>query len=137
MIKEEFGKILSSKCCTLLGVGPMSINCVDAVIELGNENNIPLMLIASRRQIDSEYFGGGYVNNWSTEKFANYVYKKDINNKVVLCRDHGGPWQNNQEVVNKISLKEAMVSAKKSFESDILSGFKMFMWFFIVYFDDY
>ena len=59
MIKEEFGKILSSKCCTLLGVGPMSINCVDAVIELGNENNIPLMLIASRRQIDSEYFGGG------------------------------------------------------------------------------
>ena len=41
MIKEEFGEILSSKCCTLLGVGPMSINCVDAVIELGNENNIP------------------------------------------------------------------------------------------------
>ncbi len=125
MIKEEFEKILSSKCCTLLGVGPMSINCVDAVLELGNENNIPLMLIASRRQIDSEYFGGGYVNNWSTEKFANYVYEKDINKKVVLCRDHGGPWQNNQEVANKISLKEAMASAKKSFESDILSGFKI------------
>ena len=42
----------------------MSVNCVDASIEIADKNNIPLMLIASRRQVDAECFGGGYVNNW-------------------------------------------------------------------------
>jgi hypothetical protein len=31
------------------------------------------MIIASRRQIDSKEFGGGYVNNWDTKRFSNYV----------------------------------------------------------------
>ena len=48
----------------------MSLNCVDASIELADQYNVPIILIASRRQIDSESFGGGYVNNWSTEKFS-------------------------------------------------------------------
>ena len=125
MIEEEFRKVLSSKCCTLLGVGPMSVNCVDAVIELSNESNIPLMLIASRRQIDSEFFGGGYVNNWSTEKFASYIKDRDKNKKVILCRDHGGPWQNTKEVKDKLTINDAMLSAKKSFEADINSGFEV------------
>ena len=66
---------------TLLGIGPMSLNVVDSSIELANQYNLPLMLIASRRQIDSANFGGGYVNNWTTEKFANYVKKKDKKKK--------------------------------------------------------
>ena len=47
-------EIISKNKSTLLGVGPMSLNCVNATIELANENNIPLMMIASRRQIDSK-----------------------------------------------------------------------------------
>ena len=39
------------------------------------------MLIASRRQIDSELFGGGYVNNWSTKQFSDYVIKRDKRKK--------------------------------------------------------
>ena len=50
-------EILLKKNSTLLGVGPMSLNCVNATIELANENNIPLMMIASRRQIDSKKNG--------------------------------------------------------------------------------
>ena len=61
---------------TLLGVGPMSLNCVKAAIRVSNKFSFPLMLIASRRQIDSEIHGRGYVNNWSTEEFSNYVKKK-------------------------------------------------------------
>ena len=52
------------------------MNCVDASIELANDHEIPLMLVASRRQIDSEEFGGGYVNNWTTDDFANYLIDK-------------------------------------------------------------
>ena len=56
------------------------------------------MLIASRRQIESEKLGRGYVNNWSTEEFAEYVRKEMIKIiKLYLCRDHGGPYQNEDE----------------------------------------
>jgi len=64
VIKRRLKNFLINKNSTLLGVGPMSVNCVDASIEIADKNNIPLMLIASRRQVDAECFGGGYVNNW-------------------------------------------------------------------------
>lgn len=69
----------------------MSLNCVDAVIELANEHEVPILLIASRRQIDSAQFGGGYVNQWTTQGLADYVLDHDKKGKVLLARDHGGP----------------------------------------------
>ncbi|WP_435097393.1 class II D-tagatose-bisphosphate aldolase non-catalytic subunit [Candidatus Pelagibacter bacterium nBUS_27] len=117
--------ILLKKNSTLLGVGPMSLNCVNATIELANDNNVPLMMIASRRQIDSEKMGGGYVNNWTTEKFSNYVSDKDRGSKIILSRDHGGPYQNNIEYEKNYNIEDAMNSAKDSFEVDIKNGFKI------------
>ena len=125
MIQAKIKDYISKNCCTLLGVGPMSINCVDAAIELANEYAIPLMLIASRRQIDSEQFNGGYVNNWTTSKFANYVRNKDRGANIILSRDHGGPWQNNEEKKENMSLDLAMKSAKESYKADIDAGFKI------------
>lgn len=116
---------MDSRRCTLLGVGPMSKNCVDAAIELSNDYEIPLLLIASRRQIEAGCFGGGYVNNWSTESFAEYVIEHDLKGKIILARDHGGPWQNTFEKERKLSLRKAMESAKRSFQVDIESGFEM------------
>jgi len=110
---------------TLLGVGPMSKNCVDATIELADQYKTPLMLIASRRQIDSEQFGGGYVENWTTKQFADYVNEKDVNKNIILARDHGGPWQNELEKSQNMSLKDAMQSAKDSYCADIDAGFHM------------
>ena len=46
-------------------------------------------------------------------------------NDVILARDHGGPWQNAQEIEKKLNRAEAIKSAKQSFEVDILSGFKV------------
>ena len=87
---------------TLLGVGPMSVNCVNAASRLSNTFKFPIMLIASRRQIDSDENGGGYVNNWNTENYSNYVSSLDKKNKIILARDHGGPWQNNIEIKKNI-----------------------------------
>ena len=98
IIKKKLFSYLRGKCSTLLGVGPMSLNCVDSVIEISNHEKIPLILIASRRQIDSEHFGGGYVNNWTTEEFSKYVFNKDKSGQIILARDHGGPWQNDIEI---------------------------------------
>lgn len=125
MIKAKLERFINSRRCTLLGVGPMSVNCVDAAIELSNESDAPLMLIASRRQIDSEDFGGGYVNNWSTERFADYVIDNDKKGKIILARDHGGPWQNECEKNRKLGLRKAMDSAKASYQADIDAGFQV------------
>ncbi len=65
-------------------VGPMSKPIVDAFLDFTN----PPVFIPSRRQID---FNGGYVNNWTTESFANYV--KSTNKNSFICRDHAGPEQ--------------------------------------------
>ena len=83
------------------------------------------MLIASRRQIDSVAMGGGYVNNWNTSQYSDYVKSIDKKKTIILCRDHGGPWQNSKELENKLNLKEAMKSAKNSFEDDIKNNFKI------------
>lgn len=93
MIKQRLDNFMAGRKCTLLGIGPMSVNCIDATVELANEFHTPLMLIASRRQIDSEEYGGGYVNNWSTSDYTNYVTEADKQGKIILARDHGGPWQ--------------------------------------------
>ncbi len=128
MTQEIINKLksfINSKHCTLLGVGVISKNVVDSAIELANEYNIPLMLIASRRQIEAKKFGGGYVDNCTTETFARYVRDKDKGNNIILCRDHGGLWQNNFEIEQNFTLHEAMESAKESFRVDIESGFEI------------
>ena len=125
MIQQRLKNYRKNRNCTLLGVGPMSKNCIDAAIELANEYCTPLMLIASRRQIDSEQFGGGYVENWTTEQFADYVRYKDTQKNIILARDHGGPWQNELEISNKLNLNDAMQSAKESYRADIDAGFQI------------
>ena len=125
MIENQLKTFLERKKCTLLGVGPMSMNCVDATIEIANEYDVPTFLIASRRQIDSENFGGGYVNNWSTKEFSEYVLDKDKKGRILMARDHGGPWQNSKEIEDNLNLEQAMESAKESYSNDIESGFKV------------
>lgn len=125
MIHQRLNSFLNKKRCTLLGVGPMSLNCIDAAIELANEYESPILLIASRRQIDSEEFGGGYVNNWTTQEFARHVIYNDQKSKVLLARDHGGPWQSTKEVDDNLSLRRAMDSAKLSFLRDLEAGFQV------------
>ena len=73
-----------------LYIGPMSRNVVDSVLELSVEEDIDLGFIPSRRQVA---INGGYVNNWSTKNFSNYV-----NSRVIIQRDHGGPDQGQYKV---------------------------------------
>ena len=125
MIHQRLTSFMTKKRCTLLGIGPMSVNCVDASIELADEHDVPLLLIASRRQIDAEEFGGGYVNNWTTEQFARYVIDADKKGKILLARDHGGPWQSTKEVGERLSLRRAIESAKLSYLRDLEAGFQI------------
>ncbi len=66
-------------------IGPMSKNIVDSIIEFTEDTGNKIGFIPSRRQVD---YNGGYVNNWTTEEFAEYV-----NGRVLIERDHGGAGQ--------------------------------------------
>ena len=123
MITQKLKDFVKQKNCTLLCAGPMSKNFVDTCIEYTSKKKFPFMLIASRRQIDAEEFGGGYVNNWSTESFSKYVRKKS--KKIILCRDHGGPYQGTYTSNKESLIKEEMKNAKISFKADIDNNFEI------------
>ena len=108
-----------------LGVGPMSKNAVDAAISVAYRRSEPLMLIPSRRQVEASSLGGGYVQGWDTRSFADYVRARDPARLVLLCRDHGGPYQHPSEVIRTYSEKRAMQSAAESMREDIRSGFEI------------
>jgi len=82
-------------------LGPMTKNVVDCCIEYANTFNFPLTFIPSRRQIE---YNGGYVNNWTTEQFVEYVRSKT--NKIKIERDHGGAGQGFVDDDGMLSLSE-------------------------------
>jgi hypothetical protein len=111
---------------TFLGAGPMSKRVTDAIIDLANSYKRPIAMIPSRRQVDAEHLGGGYVNNWSTEKFTQYVRSRDKGSFVLLSRDHSGPWQLTKEKDGvSITHTDAMREVKESLEVDIQVGFDL------------
>jgi hypothetical protein len=112
---------------TFLGAGPMSLTTTNIIIDLANLFQHPISLIPSRRQVECAELGGGYVENWTTEDFAEHVRDRDKGNFVLLSRDHCGPWQIptlNQDGKQK-TLKEEMDSVKVSLSADIQSGFEI------------
>lgn len=71
--------------------GVISKNQVDTIIDFSRKpenKNVEIMFIPSRRQIE---YNGGYVNNWSTQTFMQYV--KQMNPAIKIERDHSGPGQ--------------------------------------------
>lgn len=95
-------------------IGPMSKNVVDCVIKHGQQHSVGL--IPSRRQID---YCGGYVNNWNTESFSEYVRSSSYS--VLLCRDHGGENQG-QELDDG---KESFLNDSKYFDLIHIDPFRV------------
>lgn len=114
---------------TLLGIGPMSRLLIESVVELANEKDFPILLIASRNQIDADKFGGGYVCGFDQKRFMNTVQtvckKVGFHGLCYLCRDHGGPWQRDEERTGKLPVEEAMRIAKDSYIEDLKNGFDL------------
>lgn len=73
-----------------LAVGPMSKEIIEATFQFSDMHTFPIMLIASKNQID---FDGGYVQDWTTRQYSLFIDKMIETyprNHVYLCRDHCG-----------------------------------------------
>lgn len=114
---------------SMLGIGPMSKTLIKASLLLAKEKDFPLMFIASRNQVDSKELGGGYVCNWDQAGFASAIKEVakeiDFDGLYYLCRDHGGPWQRDNERNAHLPENEAMELGKKSYLEDLLNGFDL------------
>jgi len=114
---------------TLLGIGPVSEVVIRATLELARDMEFPVILIASRNQIDSDELGGGYVMGWNQRTFSEAVHKiageVGFDGLLYLCRDHGGPWQRDNERYGKLPEREAMRRAKASYLADLEAGFNL------------
>ena len=75
-LKKYLKKYINTKK-TVLGVGPMSLNCINASNNISFKYKVPIFLICSRRQIDSKFHGGGYVLG-SIETHHNFVTSMSI-----------------------------------------------------------
>ena len=114
---------------TMLGIGPMSRPLIKATLELAKEKDFPIMLIASRNQVDSDEFGHGYVRDWDQDRFVADVKAVEaeigFDGLCYLCRDHGGPWQRDEERAAKLSVSDAMNKCIRSYKHDIEAGFDL------------
>ena len=82
---------MDGKIKAKLGIGPMSTETIEAVFRFSHFHRNPIMLIASKNQID---YSGGYVNNWTTKEYTNALKnfkKKYPYSEIINCRDHCGP----------------------------------------------
>jgi D-tagatose-1,6-bisphosphate aldolase subunit GatZ/KbaZ len=98
-----------------LGIGPMSKEVVEAAFCYSQEQNEPLMLIATKNQVD---YDGGYVNNWTTKAYMDYVKQlkqKYPKAKISVCRDHLGPGFKNDDLSD----------VYKTIDADIEYGFDL------------
>ena len=99
-----------------LAIGPMSQEIVEAVFYYSNFFRTPLMLIASKNQVD---YNGGYVNDWTTKEYMKFVgemKKLYPQAEVKICRDHCGPGFN-----GNYDLKDTY----KTIDEDIKTGFDL------------
>lgn len=94
----------------------MSSETIESVYKYSAINNKPLMLIASKNQIDHS---SGYVNNWNTRQYSDFLKilkKKYKNSRVKICRDHCGPGFN-----GNYSIKDVF----DTIDSDIQNNFDL------------
>lgn len=114
---------------TLLGIGPMSPMLLQASLELSDEQDFPIFFIASRNQVDKDEFGGGYVSGWNQKRFVQAIesvaQRIHYHGLYFICRDHGGPWQRDEERRTGLPEDEAMERGLLSYYADLDAGFHL------------
>ena len=99
-----------------LGLGPMSYEIVESLASYASAGN-PLMLIASRNQVDRD---SGYVMNTKQLRAEVDRYPTDY---LLLCRDHCGPYFLDSE--KNLDQRSAIEACKKTIAADIEAGFDL------------
>lgn len=102
-----------------VAVGMPTVYVADAARSFAAAVGRPVMLLASRRQVERSADGGGYTG-LSTEQWATRLADARRDGHLLLCRDHAGPYQHPSDGGH--DLDGAVRLASLSLEQDIESG---------------
>jgi len=97
---------------------------LDAAREVAVAADRPVMVLASRRQVDCEHAGGGYVG-WTTPEWCSRSGNIGDRAGLILTRDHGGPYQHPRDIQERADPPNAMAFAIDSLRCDIESGVEL------------
>jgi hypothetical protein len=100
-----------------LGFGPMSREVIEILCNYSHNNKKPLMIIASRNQVDAE---SGYVMTTPQIREQLSTLPTDY---IWMCRDHCGPYFLDAE--KNLSLRDSVEATKKTIAYDIEQGFNL------------
>lgn len=103
-----------------LGLGPMSKDIVNLCLEYSKVYDYPIMLIASRNQVD---FDSGYA--FTTQEFVNFVKSNENydSKRVLICRDHCGPYFSDAD--RSLTVDAAVSRCIQTIKTDIEAGFDL------------
>ena len=103
-----------------LGVGPMSHDVIDICLEYSKLYDYPLMIIASRNQVDATT---GYV--CTTQELTNII-KQNANynsDRILICRDHCGPYFS--DIDQNLNLNSTVDRCIQTITADINAGIEL------------
>jgi len=111
----------------VLGIGTMSAASVRAGLRAAAETGTSAVFIASRNQVESAELGGGYAEGWDQAGLVRFLSEQASRwsgtARWFVGRDHGGPWQRDDEYQSRIPWPLARDSALRSIHDDIDAGF--------------
>lgn len=100
-----------------IGMGPMSKEVIDILCDYSHTKQYPLMMIASRNQIDAT---SGYV--MTTPQLRGQLNAKNTD-QLLVCRDHCGPYF--LDIEKTLPLQSAIEATKQTIAYDIEQGFDL------------
>ena len=114
---------------TLLGIGPMSELVIAPPLSLAEMSSFLSCLSPAETKLTQKSLVADTSSDRDQMAFAQAIRKiaDDVNfdGLLYLCRDHGGPWQRDNEKNDKLPPKEAMEKAKASYLDDLKAGFNL------------
>jgi tagatose-1,6-bisphosphate aldolase non-catalytic subunit AgaZ/GatZ len=104
----------------------MSPAVVNGALRAAANADAPVVFVASRNQVESDELGGGYVAGWDQARLGAFVRTAALRWPTVqyyIERDHGGPWQRDDEYRARLPWAQARERALRSLERDLKAGF--------------
>lgn len=104
-----------------LGISAVSLRVVDATAVYAETKRVPLMVIASRNQVEDDGLGSGYCGLTRRELVERV--RSQSPTYTFVCRDHGGPYLADADA----GLPRAVAAdrARESLRRDVDAGFDL------------
>jgi hypothetical protein len=106
-----------------LGVSPVSLEVLDAVVVVAQRLQTQLMIIASRNQVGPCPDAPGYVSGLTSDLLVRRLRMRASRDQVVICRDHAGPYLSWHDEGKRP--EEALEAAAVTIEADVRAGFDL------------